>query len=155
MSPPAVIDIKAKAAFPAGALSNFAAHPFVFDGVACAGMEGFLQSLKTDDQSRQAEICALVGEAAQKAGRQHAWNDAGLLWWRGEAFDRLSDGYQRLLDRAYAALAEQSPGFRRALLATGDAALTHAIGQTDPCETILTADEFCGRLMDLRARLRG
>ncbi|MEO6341036.1 MAG: hypothetical protein ABIO39_13415 [Caulobacteraceae bacterium] len=151
----AAIDIKAKAAFPAGALSNFAAHPFQLDGVACGGMEGFLQGLKTNDHTAQLEICALTGEAAQKAGRQYAWKHAGVLWWRGEAFDRLSEDYQQLLDRAYAALAEQSQAFKRALLATGDSTLTHSIGQTDPCETILTADEFCMRLMALRARLRG
>jgi len=34
--------------YPSSALSNFAAHPFVIDGVHCASMEGFLQSLKFD-----------------------------------------------------------------------------------------------------------
>ena len=42
-------DIKAKAPFPAGALSNFALHSFTIDGVHCASMEGFLQSLKIQD----------------------------------------------------------------------------------------------------------
>ena len=32
--------------YPANALSNFAPHPFVFDGVEVNSMEGFLQSLK-------------------------------------------------------------------------------------------------------------
>ena len=30
------LDIKAKAPFPAGALSNFAPHPFTIDGIDCA-----------------------------------------------------------------------------------------------------------------------
>jgi hypothetical protein len=34
------IDIKAKAPFPAVALSNFTPHAFTLDGVACASMEG-------------------------------------------------------------------------------------------------------------------
>lgn len=41
-----VMDIKSGCGYPASALSNFAPHPFVLDGVYCASMEGFLQSLK-------------------------------------------------------------------------------------------------------------
>ena len=31
------------------ALSNFTPHPFVIDGIECASIEGFLQSLKFKD----------------------------------------------------------------------------------------------------------
>ena len=145
-----VIDIKAKAAWPAGALSNFAAHAFIFDGVACASMEGFLQSLKVADAAEQERVCGLDGPVAQSIGRTHDWSATGTLWWRGTLYDRLSDDYQGLLDRAYQALFDQSEKFRDALAATGDARLTHTFGKTDPCETILTADEFTSRLERLR-----
>ena len=53
--------IKAKAAFPAGRLSNFAAHRFVLDDVTCASMEGFLQGLKTADPVEQARAYDVAG----------------------------------------------------------------------------------------------
>jgi predicted NAD-dependent protein-ADP-ribosyltransferase YbiA (DUF1768 family) len=147
------IDIKAKAPFPAGALSNFAPHAFTFDGIACASMEGLLQSFKIEDAAEQVRVCGLAGGEAQGRGRQYDWQQSGLLWWRGAPVDRLSDAYQALLDRAYDALFAQSSKFRNALAATGGAQLNHALGSADPTETILTADEFCERLERLRARL--
>lgn len=148
------LDIKSTAPFPGGALSNFAAHAFVVDDVACASMEGFLQSLKIEGVAEQQRVCALVGEAAQQIGRAYDWTVSGTLWWRGVPIDRLSDAYQALLDRAYDALFAQSERFRAALAATGDSRLTHAIGKSDPCDTVLTTDEFCTRLEQLRAHGR-
>jgi protein GP30.3 len=116
-------------------------------------MEGFLQSLKVEDRAEQEHICALAGGEARGRGQRHAWNTTGTLWWRGEPVDRLSAAYQALLDRAYEALFAQSRKFRDALAASGEPKLTHSIGKDDPCETILTTDELCGRLERLRARL--
>jgi hypothetical protein len=39
----------------------------------------------------------------------------GTLWWRGKPYDRLSDEYQALLNRAYQALFDQSEQFQTAL----------------------------------------
>jgi predicted NAD-dependent protein-ADP-ribosyltransferase YbiA (DUF1768 family) len=147
------IDIKAKAPFPAGALSNFTPHAFTLDGVACRSVEGFLQSLKIEDSAEQAIVCGLSGVEAQSRGRREDWS-SGTLWWRGQPVDRLSEAYQELLDRAYDALFAQAPKFRNALSATGHAPLTHRMGKSDPCETILTEAELCTRLERLRARLR-
>jgi len=146
------LDIKAKAPYPAGALSNFAPHAFTIDGVACGSMEGFLQGLKVADPAEQRRVCALVGAEAQDNGRRHDWS-SGTLWWQGQPIDRLSEAYQALLDRAYGALLAQSRKFRAALADTGAQPLTHSIGKADPCDTILTADEFCTRLERLRSQL--
>jgi len=149
------LDIKAKAPYPAGELSNFAAHAFTLDGVRCASMEGFLQSLKIEDLSEQERVCGLAGPAAKSTGEKHDWRRTGSLWWRGQPVDRLSEEYQALLNRAYQQLFDQSERFRKALAATGDARLMHTIGKTDPCETILTADELCTRLERLRSSRMG
>ena len=149
------IDIKTKAPFPGGALSNLAAYAFTLDGVACGSMEGFLQGLKVGDASEQAALCALAGGEARERGQRHDWKTSGNLYWRGATVDRLSDAYQSLLDRAYDALFEQSARFRAALAASGDASLMHSIGKDDPTETILTNEEFISRLERLRARLGG
>lgn len=147
------IDIKAKAPFPGGALSNLAPHAFKLDGVACGSMEGFLQGLKIEDVAEQEQLCGLSGGEARGRGQRHDWQQSGNLWWRGEAIDRLSDAYQALLDRAYEAMFAQSAKFRAALEATGAMPLTHSIGKDDPTETILTTEEFISRLVRLRGRL--
>lgn len=58
------LDIHSGHDYPSGALSNFAPHPFVIDGVECASMEGFLQALKFSNPDVQKEVCKLVGRAA-------------------------------------------------------------------------------------------
>ncbi len=136
-------------------MSNFAPHAFIIDGIACACMEGLLQSLKIEDAAEQARVCGLAGPIARSIGRKFDWSVSGTLWWRGEPIDRLSDGYQAFLDRAYDALFGQSKAFRTALAASGDAQLLHTLGKSDPCETILTSEEFCSRLECLRLRGAG
>ena len=151
----AVLDIVSWAAPPAGKLSNFAPHAFIFDEVECAGMEGLLHAFKFDDVVRQRRLCKLSGLEAKNAARGRAvvWQKAQTLWWNCVAYPRLSPAYQGLLDRAFDALAT-NPDFRQALLDTNDAFLTHSIGGRDPTLTILTEAEFCTRLMRLRREIR-
>lgn len=143
------MDIKSGASYPASALSNFAPHPFVIDGVECASMEGFLQSLKWSNPEMQKHICKLVGKSAKFKGKNKKWWKTQTLYWQGQEIDRHSKEYQDLLDRAYLALG-QNEGFRKALLATGNANITHSMGKRDESKTILTEREFCSRLMKLR-----
>jgi predicted NAD-dependent protein-ADP-ribosyltransferase YbiA (DUF1768 family) len=145
------MDIKSGSKYPSCALSNFAPHPFVLDGVECASMEGFLQSLKFKNSEMQKEVCKLVGFAAKARGRNKNWD--GTLWWRGVEYDRFGDEYQELLDRAYEALSKNE-GFKKALLATRQSSLTHSIGKRKEKDTILTTSEFCGRLIRLRSIIK-
>lgn len=149
------IDIDSRSAYPSGALSNFAPHPFELDGVQCASMEGFLQSLLTNDNELQAKVCQLVGIKAKRFGleRIEAWKEIQKLWWKGTEYDRHGPEYQALLDRAYEALFSQRKDFRDALSATGNELLIHSIGTSSPYEDILTEKEFCSRLMKLRGRI--
>jgi len=140
--------------YPASALSNFPPHPFVFDGVECACMEGLLQALKFDKEHIQVEVCKLVGLAAKYRGkkRNKRWRRLQTLWWKGQIYERGGDEYQRLLDRAFEALAKNQ-SFRNALVASGNAVLTHSIGKTRVQDTVLTVQEFCSRLTRLRDRI--
>ena len=147
------MDIGSRNGFPSSALSNFAPHPFVFDGVECNSMEGLLQSFKFSNPEMQKEVCKLVGKQAKFKGKEKKWFKTQTLYWQGKEFKRDSDEYQRLLDRAYDALSTNE-GFKRALLATGNAILTHTIGKTKQSETVLTRAEFCSRLMTIRERLQ-
>ncbi|KWA84090.1 hypothetical protein WL29_22250 [Burkholderia ubonensis] len=150
------MDIRSGCGYPGSALSNFAPHAFVFDGVACASMEGLLQALKFDKAHIQVEVCKLVGKAAKFRGhaRNQAWQRVQTLWWQGTAMARNSKEYQDFLDRAFQAMLEQSESFRKALLATGDAVITHSIGKHKESETVLTERELCSRLMKLRAQAK-
>lgn len=146
------MDIGSGAGYPSAALSNFAPHPFVIDGVLCNSMEGFLQSLKFKDPGMQEQVCLLVGKAAKFKGKKKKWWREQKLYWRGVEYDRAGEEYQLLLDRAFLALSTNE-GFAKALTATGSAVLTHNIGKTKIAETVLTRSEFCSRLTRLRAEI--
>lgn len=147
------MDIGKGNGYPAGNLSNFSPHPFVFDGVECASMEGLLQAFKFPEESIQREVCSLVGYVAKKRGSNKNWQRTQTLYWKGVQYIRNSKEYQLLLDRAYDALSTND-SFRRALLASGSAVLKHSIGRTKQSETVLTQQEFCSRLMKIRERLK-
>jgi len=143
------MDIGSGNSYPSSALSNFAPHPFVIDGVQCNSMEGFLQSLKFESVDMQKYVCTLVGKAAKFKGKNKKWWKTQTLYWQGKAIARQSKEYQVLLDRAYNALYENA-GFRNALEATKGCTLTHSIGKNDKTKTVLTQTEFCSRLKQLR-----
>ena len=146
------MDIGSKSGYPSSALSNFAPHKFIFDGVECASLEGLLQSFKFDKVPVQIEVCTLVGLKAKMRGknRNKAWKSRQTLWWKGLAIDRHGDEYQNLLDMIYQSVYDQNDSFRRALAATQKAVLTHSIGHNKESDTILTEREFCSRLTKLR-----
>lgn len=134
-------------------LSNFAERSFVFDGVPCGGLEGFIQSLKCPDVERQREICKLSGKAAKEAGRAYDfWKTRQLLFWNGDTYKRTSRGYVLLIARVYDELYNQDETFRDELLALGDAQIWHSIGKPDMRETTLTEVEMLCQIERLRHR---
>lgn len=147
------MDIKSGTGYPASSLSNFAPHKFIIDGVGCNSMEGFLQSLKFKNSEMQKEICKLVGVSAKRAGAKKDWKKDQILYWLGNSIKRDSNEYQNLLDRAYLELSKNEK-FRKALISTGDSALTHSIGKRKKNETVLTVNEFCGRLVKIREQIK-
>lgn len=146
------MDIGSGTGYPSANLSNFTPHPFTIDGVECASMEGFLQSLKYNNVEMQKHVCTLVGKQAKFKGKRKNWYRKQVLYWQGEEYPRESQAYQDLLDRAYNALAENDK-FQKALLATGKANLTHSMGKRKPSETVLTEREFVSRLEIIRRGL--
>ena len=148
-----VYDIKAHGSYPASFLSNFFPNSFRTrkGGVLCTSMEGFLQSLKFEDQEIQKNICNLSGFAAKYSGKSgNGWKKTQTLWWEGKKYDRVSVRYTKLIWSAYQDMFSQSRAFRKALRVTGNSTLTHSIGRTDPKETVLTEQEFVTILMKLR-----
>lgn len=147
-----VIDIGSGNGYPSSALSNFSPYQFEVDGVQCNSMEGFLQSLKFSNVDMQNHVCTLVGKKAKFKGKKKRWYRTQTLYWQGEEIDRHSERYQEILDNAFNSLTKNKK-FQKALLASGNATLTHSMGKKDPSKTILTVREFCGRLTKIRAEL--
>ena len=146
------MDVGSNNSYPAGALSNFTARRFMFDGVVCASMEGLLQAFKFENMNAQTNTCALIGFNAKFKGknRNKRWKSMQTLWWQGKAYKRDSKEYQQLLDRAYSDLYFQDSSFRKALEDAGNAIFTHSIGHSNEKETVLTEREFCSRLQYLK-----
>lgn len=147
------MDIGSGTGYPSANLSNFHPHAFIIDGIACASMEGFLQSLKFENPEMQAQVCTLVGKKAKFKGKKKKWWRDQTLYWRGNPMKRDSEEYQKLLDRVFDALSENT-SFQKAFLATNNATLTHSIGKNKISETVLTKQEFCQRLTKIRERLK-
>lgn len=145
-----VMDIRSGCGYPGSSLSNFAPHKFIIDGIECNSMEGFLQSLKFKSLEMQEEVCKLIGKKAKFKGKPKKWYRTQTLYWRGVEYKRDSKEYQLLLDRAYNAL-YTNERFRRALMATNNSVIKHSMGNNKINRTVLTEQEFCGRLMKLRS----
>jgi len=105
------LDIHSKGRWPSYALSNFYPHQFEFDGVQCGRMEGFLQSLKTNDKERQILVCAMSKKEA-KLRSTDTWKKEQNVYWNGKAFNRHGYQFQILARRAYRAMLKQCHKFR-------------------------------------------
>lgn len=143
------LDIRSNGLYPSNVLSNLCSNGFRFDGMICGSMEGFLQSLKQKELDKQRQICSMRGGNARKMSVT-SWQTDQIVWWKGQAIDRQSEEYQQLIRRAYSAMFEQSERFRTALMQTRGIILTHSSGESNPYKTILTTQEFCSILTDLR-----
>lgn len=146
------VDIHSKGKWPSYALSNFYPHEFDFEGVRCGSIEGFLQSLKTDDIERQILVCRLSKKEA-KMRSTDTWKKEQNVFWNGHQFNRHGNQFQFLVRRVYRAMLKQNPKFREALKATGSKRLYHSIGNPNSHDTILTEKEFCDILTELRNEL--
>lgn len=149
-----MIDIHGGSADPhAARLGNSTTRHFMFDGVACASIEGILQALKEPDVAKQVNICAMSGKAAKQAGAVlNIWKENQTLWWKGFPYGRSSRAYQVLLICIYNAVYEQDPSFRDHLNATLMDDICHSIGNTDQRDTVLTEVEMIHQLNRLRIR---
>lgn len=147
------INISSRSSGAAGSLSNFAPHPFVFDGVLCNSMEGFLQSLKFQNPDMQVEVAKLVGRKAKSKGKKKKWYTSQTLYWQNVSYDRSSDAYSELIRRAFDAYASNAK-LQKILLSTNNAVFEHSMGSRKKSETVLTRTEFVQNLTRIRNNIR-
>lgn len=148
------VDVHSKKPYPSNALSNFAEHPFMLDGIEIRCAEGLLQSLKVPP-SMQLEVCRMKARDAKSVGSLYDWRKNGAVFhWNGRYFSRYSREYYAFLKRAYDALVDQCEEYAQALRDSGHAVLWHSIGKLTRKNTCLTTIEFVTLLYRSRRRAR-
>ncbi len=150
------MNISSKGKWPANVLPNFAATPFVVDGVQRNSAEGFIQALKFPNLEMQKHVCSLVGKAAKFAGKKAAKriHRERNVWWQGKEIEFRSEEHFGLIERVLRAKFIQSDRAKRALLATRDTTLTHDMGQSESPHTSLPAAVFIRILYKVQAELQ-
>lgn len=143
------VDIWSRGEYPADVLSNLCSNGFRFDGVICGSMEGFLQSLKHKDKGKQLQLCQMKGRKARKMTTT-GWQTDQIVWWKGNAIDRQSTDFITLVKAAYQSMFDQNERFRTALMSSRGKKLYHSRGEHNPYKTILTEQELCDILTELR-----
>ena len=116
-------------------------------------MDCLLQGLKFETVETQNGVFERVGVKAKLRGKKRKWYLDQTLYWQGTPMKRDSEEYKNIVCEAFYALAENID-FQKTLLATGNKHLYHTMGKSDPTRTILTEDEFCEILTNLRKKLQ-
>lgn len=142
-------DIHTKGRPPEDILSNLCGNDFCFDDVQCGCMESFLRALNYRDMELQRKICFMTACESEKYVSSE-WQKGQTLWWKGEPIDRHSPEYAALIRGAYTAMYLWCGRFRDALMRSGEKRLIYDTGNDDPTKTILTDQEFCEVLTEMR-----
>ena len=156
MSHDLIVNMFRDSPWPGNILSNFADTPFEVDGVHCACSESFIQSLKIAKASEQAMFCSLKGEDAWKNGSRLTASvfSSGKVWWQGVSYDLHSKEHFEIVKRGLIAKYSQSKDAREALLASGNATLTHDYGQPPGEMQSLPIAVFCQIVTKIRQELK-
>ncbi|MDY0270794.1 hypothetical protein [Trichloromonas sp.] len=134
-------------------LSNLYPYEFEIDGVIIKSMEGFLQSLKTNDIYHKQKLWKLSGGLAWKYGQQFNWKEKQTLYWQNKEINRHSNEYQKLIEYSYDRLFKNKEFVSNLKESIGHD-LNHTIGNTNPYKTVLTKYEFLDNLNRLRDKLK-
>ena len=150
-------DISDQRGFPFGMLDPSAPVRFEIDGVECASLDGFMESLKFERIVDQKNVTKRVGADAKNQSKNkdfwpHNVKADRELYWQGESFKRNSKTFDRLLARVFRQMI-RNPIYHEALMSTEDADFTHSKGKANKKDTVLTKKELTDNLKAVRAEL--
>ena len=131
-------------------LSNLYRKPFIMNELFFGSIEGFLQGLRVSNIDNQVKVFAMDGISAKNIGKLYPIDKNQTLFFKGVSFNRHSEKYVELYEKAYEWCFIQNETFQKSLYVTMDMELIHSIGKKDPFDTILTEGEFIGQLYRLR-----
>lgn len=106
-------------------IGNFAATPFVLDGIRYASVESFWQGLKFDDVKDRRRVASLDGPDAKHAGSDRGYGETVV--YGGRTYRVGTAEHWSLMERASRAKFAQNPAARDALLATTPRPLVHRV----------------------------
>lgn len=109
--------------------------------------------MKFETVETQNGVFERVGVKAKLRGKKRKWYLDQTLYWQGTPMKRDSEEYKNVVREAFYALAENID-FQQTFLATGDKRLYHTMGKSNSTRTILTEEEFCGILTEVRTSLK-
>ena len=144
-----VKDINPVDRHPEDILSNLCNNGFCLDGVQCGCMEAFLQSLSYKDEVTQCNVCESYGHEISRYINLE-WQKDQIVWWKGRPYNRHEPEYLKLIRCAFEEMYLWSARFRDALMSTVGIKLVYSSGNPDPFKTLLTDNEFCLILTQLR-----
>ncbi|MFO0816888.1 MAG: hypothetical protein U1A77_03025 [Pirellulales bacterium] len=104
-------------------IGNFAATPFILDGVRYASVESFWQSLKFETKTQRLSLASLPGIEAKRAGQRQP--TPNHFFYGGNAIPTGSLAHWALMARACTAKFDQNEEARQALIATFPHPLEH------------------------------
>lgn len=107
-------------------LSNFANTPFTLDGISYLCVEGFWQSLKTEDQIIRQRFSHLGGLDAKQLGNQIK-SGAQVFTYKNKLYRVGSQQHHILLERAIRAKTEQNPQVVESFRLSGWRPLKHML----------------------------
>lgn len=119
------INITSQSEAPLDLISNFAATPFILDGLWYAGIEGFWQSLRFADPKDRSRVAKLVGREAKQIGNDTAPPER--FDYKGQTIVWGTWAHWQLMRRACFAKFEQNEAAREALLSTRGRPLMHKV----------------------------
>jgi predicted NAD-dependent protein-ADP-ribosyltransferase YbiA (DUF1768 family) len=107
-------------------LSNFAHTPFELDGYQYESVEGFWQSLKTEDEELRNIIRTLYGISAKRAGRM-VRGSASVFTYMNNLYRVGSEAHHKLFERAIRAKVSQNKEVEDSLRESGNLILKHML----------------------------
>lgn len=150
-----VLDLHYRSENPlAKSLSNLYPYTFNMDGYMIKSMEGFLQSLKTDNTDEKIKMWGMHGVSCWKYGQQfNNWKDNQILYWDNYLIYRHSEEYDLLIQRAYDNLLENDEFYDNLKKSIGYK-LSHSMGKTDKSDSLLTKYEYIDNMNRIRDKIK-
>ena len=133
-------------------LCRFAPNRFILDNIQCGSIGGFLSALTESNIEKQKEIYGLNNRKAETSSSFTSEKEQNL-YWNGRVYNRHGAEYQQLVRRAFQAMFDQCTSFRCALEEFGGRRLGDSSARTNTFDTVLTEQEYCSILTDLRKQL--